>query len=273
MTALTTVPPESGSMQGIDFGALDRDGFTVIPNLIPAGDLVEFERCLAVAGERLAAARGIDCAGQEPLTAVIKAAGVHRSALFDHIKRLWVIERLTGDIGRRMDAEGLFRHAAIDVPIFWPTLRTDLPGETIYSFPLHQDYVTVRSHVAWRLWVPLRDVDGHHGTLQIAVGSHRQGPYRYVTENTEYPHIDREALAEYGFEIRSFDLPAGAGVLFDPMLVHGSVPNKSDRAKYVMLLHLQDLAQFANPDDPEDPLAQFFELTRINLATAKKTRR
>ncbi len=256
----------------IDFERLDRDGFVVLPGLVSAADLAEFERCIAAAGERLAAARGVTADGDELLSAVIKASGKHRAMLFDHVKRLWIVERLTGEIGSWLEAQGLFAHARIDVPVFWPTLKADLPGETEYSFPLHQDYATTRSQTAWRLWIPLRDANRERGTMRVAVGSHRKGPYNYVGLNTTYPHVAEEELVRYGFELIALDMTAGTGVLFDPRMIHGSVPNRSAVAKWVLLLHLQDLATFPDPSNPDDPMRQFLDLTEAKAAAERKAR-
>jgi hypothetical protein len=274
MSRVSTIGTDAAASgpTALDYEALDRDGFAILPGLVGPADLARFEHDIALLGARFAKRHGVDPHADEPLTAALRAAGRHRSMMFDHIKRLYVIERLAGEIGRQLEALGLFRHAAIEVPILWPTLRADLPGEDLYSFPPHQDYTTTRCRTAWRLWVPLRDVDKHFGTLQIAVGSHRDGPYRYVTENTDYPHIDDAELTRHGFELRSFALPAGDAVLFDPRLIHGSVTNRSARTKYVMLLHLQDMANFVDPGDPDDPLQPFLALSEIHAAVSRRRR-
>ena len=248
----------------IDFAALDRDGFVVLPGLFSAADLTEFETGIETAGRRLAASRGLAVDGVEPLSAVIAAAGRHRSALFDHVKRLWIVERLSGEIGSWLEAAGLFAHSRIEVPVLWPTLRADLPGESNYTFPPHQDYATTRSQTAWRLWITFRDANRDRGTIQLAPGSHRKGPYRYVTENTDYPHVGADELARHGLEMVAIDAAAGTGVLFDPRVVHGSVANRSAITKYVMLLHLQDLATFPDPSNPDDPMRQFLDLSEVH---------
>lgn len=272
MTQPSAATPSSASLPAIDFAALDRDGYVVLPGLISPADLAEFERCIAAAGNRIAAARGVTVEGDEPLAAVLKAAGKHRSMLFDHVKRLWVIERLTGEIGRWLETAGLFAHSPIEVPVVWPTLKADLPGETEYSFPLHQDYATTRSRTAWRLWIPLRDANTERGTMRVAVGSHRHGPYRYVGMDTTYPHVADDELARHGFELVALDVAAGTGVLFDPRMIHGSVPNKSAVTKWVMLLHVQNLASFPDPSNPDDPMRQFLDLTEAKTAAERKRR-
>src|SRR5262249_46870780 len=107
----------------LDLKALDHDGFAVLNGLIQPQELACFERDIALAGEALAKQRGIERRSAEPIADVLKAAGRHRAMLFDHIKRLFVLERLSVEIGTALEQAGLFRHSGIAVPIVWPTLR------------------------------------------------------------------------------------------------------------------------------------------------------
>ena len=252
----------------LDLAALDRDGFAVLPGLVRAGELDRFEREIATLGTALAQRRGIDAGTQEPIAAVLTAAGPHRAMLFDYIKHLYVLERAAAEISAALDAAGLLQGMA--VPAAWPTLRADLPGERTYTFPLHQDYTTTRCATAWRLWVPLRAVDDHHGSMAVVTGSHRGGPYPYITENTAYPHVTADEIARRGLQATNLALPAGDGVIFDPRLVHGSIPNQSQRTKWVLLMQVQDLVTFADPDDPQDPMQQFLDLARRLRAAQSK---
>jgi ectoine hydroxylase-related dioxygenase (phytanoyl-CoA dioxygenase family) len=257
-------------ISSLDFGELDRAGYLVLPCLVRRDELEQFERHLAAAGDALSRRRGLTPASPEPIADVLQAAGRHRALLFDHLKHLHVLTRLASDVAQALEDAGLFRHSGVQVPIVWSTLRADLPGERTYMFPLHQDYATTRCATAWRLWVPLRDVDRHHGTMAVAAASHHGGPYRYVTDNTDYPHIAAEELAARDYPLTELVLPAGDSVLFNPHLVHASVPNLSRRTKWVWLLHLQDLATFVNPDDPRDPLCAFLQLTETLRAAQRR---
>jgi len=242
----------------LDVDRLKHDGFVIMPGLILPEELAEFERDIALVGERLATQRGIERRSSEAIADVLCAAGPYRAMLFDHVKRLFSVARLSVEIGTALEQAGLFRLSAISVPIVWPTLRADLPGEGTYELPLHQDYATTRCRTAWRMWIPLRDVDRQHGTMEVIPGSHNRGPYPY----SESFAIERHELAQRGLAAQSLELPAGDGVLFSPWLVHGSVPNQSRRTKWVLLLHVQDLATFVNPNEPTDPLTPFLELTK-----------
>jgi ectoine hydroxylase-related dioxygenase (phytanoyl-CoA dioxygenase family) len=251
-----------GRIASIDFDRLECDGFAVIPGLILSEELAGFEREIALVGEQLAAQRGIERRTAEAMADVLVAAGPNRAMLFDHVKRLFSVARLSVAIGAALEQAGLFRHNRISVPIIWPTLRADLPGEGSYELPLHQDYATTRCRTAWRMWIPLRDVDQQHGTMEVIPGSHNKGPYPYSASLA----IERHEIDQRGLVAQSLELPAGDGVLFSPWLVHGSVPNRSQRTKWVLLLHLQDLATFVNPEEPRDPIYPFLELTERGLA-------
>jgi hypothetical protein len=256
-------------IESLDFERLEQDGYVVLPELVRPEEIDRFEHDVAAIGEVLARRSGVEAAPGERFSEVLRRSGPHRTMLFDHLKRLYVIERLGVEIGAALEEAGLFRRHSLRAPILWPTLRADLPGEDTYMFPLHQDYGTTRCRHAWRLWIPLRSADEHYGTLRLAVGSHLLGPFRYVGEDTTYPHIDETEAARLGLEMRSFPVAAGDAILFDPRAIHGSVPNRSPRTKFVMLLHLQDMTTIVDPEDPNDPLRQFLDLTAAGKAAEK----
>ena len=124
-----------GRISSLDFTRLERDGFLVLNGLVRPEELARFERDIAVVGERLAAQRGVERRSGEPIADVLRAAGGHRSMLFDHIKRLFILERLSVEIGAALEHAGLFAHSGVEVPIVWPTLRADLPDEFDLSAP------------------------------------------------------------------------------------------------------------------------------------------
>ena len=245
----------------LDFARLEEDGFLVLPGLVRPEELAAFERDITLAGERLAAARKVVRRSSEAIADVLKESGKHRSMLFDHVKRLLVLERLSAEIGGALEETGLFAHAGLEVPVVWPTLRADLPDESKYFLHLHQDFMTTRSQLAWRLWVPLRDTNSFYGTMDVVPGSHRAGPYTYVSDELNAPSIPRSQLDRLGLETSTLEIQAGTGVLFDPRLVHGSVANRSSRTKWVLLIHVQDLARFVDPQDEADPLIPFLKLS------------
>ncbi|MPZ36865.1 MAG: hypothetical protein GEU95_02185 [Rhizobiales bacterium] len=258
----------AGRIASLDFDQLEQDGFAVLRGLVLPHELAGFEHDIALVGDKLAEQRGIERRSAEAIADVLVAAGRHRSMLFDHVKKLFSLARLSVEIGTELEQAGLFRRGGVAVPIVWPTLRADLPGEGSYELPLHQDYATTRCRTAWRLWIPLRGVDRHHGTMEVVPRSHDRGPYPYSQGDSGGPLIDRRELTARGLSAQSLELPAGDGVIFNPWLVHGSVPNRSQRTKWVLLLHVQDLAAFVNPDAPTDPVRPFLEMTERGHAAS-----
>jgi hypothetical protein len=65
---------------------------------------------------------------------------------------------------------------------------------------------------------------------------------------------------------RLLELDAGDGILFDPLLVHGSVAATNGRMKYNLLVNLWDLTTLADPDDPEDPVAGRVRMRQVRDA-------
>ncbi len=99
------------------------------------------------------------------------------------------------------------------------------------------------------------------GTVRVLPGSHVKGVLPHRSGQVANPTIDsKEAV---GFSEHFVTLPAGHGVLFNPLLLHDSVPASTDRIRFVLLIQVQDLTTLFNPDDSTDPLNQFLEATKI----------
>jgi ectoine hydroxylase-related dioxygenase (phytanoyl-CoA dioxygenase family) len=133
------------------------------------------------------------------------------------------------------------------VPSIYQTLKGDLPDDDSYTLPFHQDYRLTRSHRAYRLWIPLRDVGRTKGSIELASGSHKDR-FDYVVEGTDYPYIPEKRIVG-AYETESLTLAAGSAVLFNTLIVHRSVPNKSQRIKFVLILHIEDLTALLTPEE------------------------
>jgi ectoine hydroxylase-related dioxygenase (phytanoyl-CoA dioxygenase family) len=112
---------------------------------------------------------------------------------------------------------------------------------------------------AWRLWIALRPASEYLGTMAIYPGTHRSGVIFHNVEDKSKPVIDPAIYA--GIDPVVLDLPAGEGVLINPLCLHASVPNRSDRTKFTLLVQVQDIAAVIDPDDPMDDLANLNRLT------------
>jgi ectoine hydroxylase-related dioxygenase (phytanoyl-CoA dioxygenase family) len=71
--------------------------------------------------------------------------------------------------------------------------------------------------------------------------------------------------------VEELTVSAGDGVLFSPFLVHGSVANRSDRVKLVMLVQIQDLSTMFDPDDASDEIGRQMRAIHAVRAAAEAT--
>lgn len=101
----------------------------------------------------------------------------------------------------------------------------------------HQDvtYWGLEPPVALTVWLAIDDADVENGCMRVIPGSHRggirehgkaRGEGNLLSVNQEVPVTDEEAA-------RAVDLPLRAGEmsLHDGRLIHGSLPNRSDRRR------------------------------------------
>ncbi|MEZ5138998.1 MAG: phytanoyl-CoA dioxygenase family protein [Acidimicrobiales bacterium] len=190
---------------------LDQDGFVVVPFLAPA-----------VLDEVRAWRAAIGSAPGDP--------GI---ALFNDT---WSTERAH----RASVAEALGRwcQPAIDallvdhVALAWTTI-VKWPGEpgavVAHRDPTFVDEAMFRSI---GIWCPLEDVDAATGTLSVIPGSHRGGAPVRAHQAEANLLVDLDLRADP--RLVQLDVPAGAAIVYDHALVHGSVANGSDRPRVVV---------------------------------------
>ncbi len=256
----------------LDFEALQSRGFLVLPNLVPQAHLDRFEHEIAVLSEGECRRLGTSPAGDvEPFIHLHRQGGEYWSLLYELLERMFVLNQIATDIGRFLEETEFLRREGIEVPLVWPDIRADPPHDSSRLLRIHQDFASTRCHRAWRLWVPLRPADEHYGTMRVFAGTHRLGLLPHRVDDPRYPTVDAEHWQDAPQE--TMVLPAGHGVLFHPLLLHESVPNRSNRMKFTLLVQVQDLASVCHPHDPDDPLSEFVSLTAVRRdARARESR-
>lgn len=238
----------------INYEELAERGFTVIPKLLDASQLAMFED--EVSAFARSQCRRFDISPRhqaEPFVDVFQRGGRYTPLLYKMMEELFVLQQMSVSIGDRLRRSGFLSRTGISTPLIWPDLRVDPPNDEKLLLGMHQDIASTKCDRAWRLWIPLRRADEHHGTVRVVPGSHCLGLLPHDIAETRYSpriaphhwdHLDAEALR----------LPAGDAVLLDPLLVHESVPNRSDLTKFTLMIQIQDLAKCCDPDDPFDPM-------------------
>ena len=220
----------------------------MLPNVVSAPDLAEFERVIDELCSAEIKKRGITRQHADPFIDVMLADEEYRRYLFPLLRRFHILERISAQIGAQLAQNGfLYRHGH-RAPMIWPFFRADLPNETAYELRFHQDVISTESAKAWRIWLPLRAVDHHFGSMEVVSGSHKLGwlEHRGQQTNTLEVLID-EALLPNENRV-CLELPAGDAVLFHPRIVHRSVANQSQSVKFILLIQVQDGTELLGPD-------------------------
>jgi hypothetical protein len=229
----------------IDEHELEERGFVRLPGLVSAADLAEFESTIGELCSAQIEARGIERRHADPFIDVMLADEEYRQYLFPQLRRLAIVERISAHVGTLLKSSGLLERRKFRVPLIWPDVRADLPNETTYQLPLHQDIRSTISFRALRIWLPLRAVGRHHGSMEVVAGSHKLGRIPTIDEGSVELQVDDAAIPE---ERRiCIEAAAGDGILFDPNVIHRSIQNRSERVKFVILIQIQDAAQLYGP--------------------------
>ena len=123
----------------------------------------------------------------------------------------------------------VLKNAGLGDPMNWvnPEARIDLPGNTFYSQPWHQDWRSGQGSLnSVTMWVPLHQVDKTNGAIDLIPGSHMWGlsPMEELSNPRRYSVVDPRIES---WPRMTATLTAGECILFSQMLVHRSGVNSS----------------------------------------------
>ena len=111
---------------------------------------------------------------------------------------------------------------------------------------MHQDapYLTfLRSWEVINCWIALTDLTTDSAPLLVIRGSHRWPVAPRPTRFADGDEVDLMEVVEAGrppgvaAEVVPVVVPAGSGVFFSALSMHGSHRNRSDRPRYAYTLH------------------------------------
>lgn len=246
------------------FAELQNDGYTVLRDLVRQEDLVRFEQQIEALTSSQLSALKLTPLHRDPFIDVFNVGGAYTNRLYQLLERLAILQEVSVGIGGTLKQMGLFHWSRMAIPLVWPDIRADIPGEADRLLPVHQDYGSMQCQNAYRLWIPLRPSSPQFGTMCVYPGTHKQGPVEHDLSDALKPKIAQDRYDESTKVV--FDLPAGDGVLIDPLLFHASVPNQSDRTKFTLMVQVQDLATMINPRDEQGRFSVFSKVTAVRAA-------
>ncbi len=249
----------SVDVAGFEPGPFEEQGYAILPKLASADLLAEFEAEIAAIADHQARKHGVTPeGGREVLAALFRRGGAYRTLLYKSVQQLPILSRISLGVFDRLRDGGVLRQFGFEAPLLACGMRVDIPGETKFLLPMHQDYAHLWSPRCLRVWLPLRPVDAQLGSMQIIPGSHRRGYIPHDTGDPRYPAVTADRYDPT--TAVTLELDAGDGLLFGPYLLHASVPGSGPRIKFVMGVHIQDGGALIDPEDESDPVAQMMNL-------------
>lgn len=237
----------------IDDQELKQEGCTVIPDLVDPAALLAFHDEINEFATRILARRGMEQKTNNALTDLLQNSGEYRRQLFPLLKGLVSYQSIQAQVFERVRGSDFCQRMGYVSPTITHGFKADLPGESKYLLPLHQDYSTP-CHRAYRFWIPLQYASEISGTMRYVPGSHHAGFIEHDDSNPELPQVPQDQVADGAFRV--LELAAGSAFVFHPLLLHASVPATQDHIKFVLLMNVWDLDTLADPEDETDPINQ-----------------
>jgi len=184
-----------------------------------------------------------------------------RKYLYILLQDFRIIKQISADIDKKLSEIGVYESLNFIAPSIKNALLISLPGETKYDNPLHQDIYNYHSKRFIKIWAPLTKVGNFEGSMQVFNASHKMGFIEPEYHNSpDYPEIDDNLLRGIDSEIMDFE--AGPVVLFNPLIVHKSVINQSNKVRFVLGLDIQDIAAVPMSNDEDSLITRMAQISQ-----------
>ena len=170
-------------------------------------------------------------ASEDNLDDLIRAVMVpgtpQRSFVYNFVRHIRSVRLLEAQSAVQATLEEL----GFELPICFeiPSIRFDFPdlSERRFLTHAHQDVRSIRSARCVTVWIPLRRVDAHYGSVAVYPGTHRNG---LIDHGIAEKHV--EVPAEYlAGERVVVEADPGDVVFMNSFVVHESQVNTSDTIK------------------------------------------
>lgn len=249
--------------------AFDRDGFVVIPDLIPPAEVDELrDEIDGFEAGTEAFLRELD-GGR---IAIAESGAItfttHLVARSERLRELSGDRRLAG-IGADL--------VGPDVNLYWDQAVYKKP-EKPRRFPWHQDngYAFVEPQQYLTIWLALTDATVDNGCPWVAPGRHRMG----TLAHTYVDPLGWECLTDPEGAIAA-EVPAGGAVVFSSLTPHLTGPNTTDAVRKAYILQYAPAGAEVLQGDPHagppttrvaaDDLVRQYPVVRGGVAVADRS--
>jgi ectoine hydroxylase-related dioxygenase (phytanoyl-CoA dioxygenase family) len=232
--------------------AFQRDGFVIVDDFFTTGQLSEFTAAL----RRLVQAE-LRKAGLDPGRYQDREFSTGMAALedagHDYVADLYNTAHTMPEFLRLVSKHEfpelvnqiLGRQSGAPLYTMTHRCRVDPPRDEVVFADWHQEVLFSAPHSRFVLaWAPLvKDVGKGEGAMEACVGSHRMGIVKQTWSEPEGRHrqllIDSDIIDAH--QQRTLEVRHGQLLLFDPLLIHKSGENLSDRVRFTLIAAYHDV--------------------------------
>ncbi len=152
------------------------------------------------------------------------------------------VKSITYEIDKTLDHLNVYNRLGFKSPSIKNALIVSLPKEKKFDNPLHQDIYNNHSNLFIKIWAPLTEVGIERGSMELFKKSHNLG---FIPPNYDklkyYPEVNNENIKKFESNILTFK--PGPIVVFNPFILHRSIPNVSEYTRFVIGCDIQDISK------------------------------
>lgn len=223
---------------------IKNDGFVVVPNIISLNDINNIFKAIFHLLEKFSPERAKNCSGEKPwldlkfhqeLGKLQELEPRKFSKLYDSLQTLSIVQRIGNSEKILKIASELLKKS--DEPLSWINLsntpvlfRMDEPRKNSHTLDWHQERVSYKQNDDGKnglvIWIPLQNVNKEKGTLDVCVGSHKDG-FMEPTHSGTYGNIQdtkkflSNEIAE-NYKQQSIEMNAGDALFVSMLVIHKS---------------------------------------------------
>ncbi len=247
----------------IDIENFEEKGFALIKDFISNSDFAEFYSELNSLILNLSEKFNINLNSSDPISSIFLHSKSLRKTFYSSISNMVFIEEFKLRFFKFIKAEGVLSKYNIKNPAIRASLMFFLPNEDVFNNPVHQDIYAYTSEKFLKFWIPFTTVDEFHGTMQVFDGSHKKGfipPDDY--SNNAYPTFSDKTLKKFTSNKTVLNFSLGSILMFNPLLLHSTVTNRSSKTRITLGLDILDLATIVDLDSKN---SVYKEMERIRI--------
>lgn len=213
----------------------DEQGYLKLDRCLETSDLAAVSELVDVAFNDPAstASQRYDMGGRKARRITV----LHRPSVALPALRETAVYRSCREVARRL--MGKRAHYVYDYSIY------KLPSNG-HETPWHQDQA-YRGHAndtgALHFWIPLQSVNAQTGCMGFLPGSHKRGllPHHRLDNDDEANALEADAVDTSGAV--DVEMVAGEVLVFHPLTLHYSTPNRGDGLRRTWILHFGPYAK------------------------------